>query len=61
MPRGLVNAVAVIITVIWAFTILADVYVKDYEAPQAVQNAMMLVATALFASNIVKAKNGNGK
>lgn len=46
--RRLAAVLAIVITLVWVGTLIADAVVTGYEIPTGVQPAMMLVAGALF-------------
>lgn len=61
MDRRVSNAIAVVVTFVWAASFLADAFIESYDPPPSVHTLMMLVAGAAFADGIMRARrNGNG-
>lgn len=59
--RHLRTSLAVVITVVWAVSFVADLLIPDYDPPSSVGTAMLLVAGALFGEGVVRqVKKGNG-
>lgn len=60
MDRRVSNLIALVVTVVWAASFLADIALSSYEPPAALHAIMMTVAGAAFAGSVVK-KNGSDK
>jgi hypothetical protein len=52
--------VAYIITAIWVISVVADLFVKEYDPPPGVLQLMLLVAGYLFTREILPRKNRSG-
>lgn len=61
MDRRVSNAIAIVVTVVWAASFLADAFIESYDPPPSVHTIMMLVGGAAFADGIFRNRNGNGR
>lgn len=60
MNTKLVNALAIVITVVWAVSFILDATIVRYDPPESVHALMLIVAGAAFTGTIIKTRNGNG-
>lgn len=51
-----VNAIALVVTFIWAISFLADILVADYSPPGAIHLAFMVVLGSIFGAQIVQGR-----
>lgn len=51
-----VNAIAIIVTLVWAVTFLADIGLKEYQPPAGINVAFMLVLGAIFGIKAIGSK-----
>jgi len=58
LPRRLIIAIAILITVVWAVSFVADAVNKTYEPPPSVHPLMLMVAGAAFGSEMLRTRNG---
>jgi len=54
LSQNVVNAVAVVVTIVWAVSFTADILVPEYEPPTNVHMALMVVLGGVFGSQFVK-------
>lgn len=57
LPAALTIGIAVVVTVVWAASFIADIFIKDYDVNPLVHFLMMVVAGAAFGHGFLK----NGK
>lgn len=50
IPKPLAIGIAVVITAVWAASQLGTLFVPDYEAPDAIHAALMIVLGTVFAT-----------
>lgn len=59
MPKlspKVVNAIALVVTIVWAITFMADIALEAYNPPGGIHAALMLVLGGVFGSQLVKGK-----
>lgn len=54
LSQNVVNAVAVVVTVVWGISFIADILIPDYSPPTNVHMALMVVLGGVFGSQFVK-------
>jgi len=52
------NAIALVVTFVWAVSFLADVAMKSYQGSPYIHTVMMLVAGAAFSGSLIKRNGG---
>lgn len=60
MSNKLITGIAIVITVAWSVSFLADIVVSSYDVPATVHALMMLVAGAAFGGTVIRRVNGKG-
>lgn len=58
MDKRVVNAIAIVVTCVWAVSFLADIAMKTYEPSPYIHVIMMAVAGAAFGGGLIR-KNGH--
>ncbi len=48
VSQSIVNAIAVVVTMVWALSFGADLFVEEYEPPVAVHAAFMIVLGSIY-------------
>lgn len=63
LNQSVVNGIAIVITVVWATSFLADIFVKNYDPSPFVHFIMLAVAGAIFGHGFFKEgeKDVNGR
>jgi hypothetical protein len=51
-----VNSIAVVVTLIWSLSFLADIVIKDYQPPASIHIAFMFILGGIFGFQIVNGK-----
>jgi len=61
--RTVANAIAIVITAVWAASFIADIFIKDYDPSPFVHFIMLGVAGAIFGHSFFKSGENdlNGK
>jgi hypothetical protein len=54
LSQNVVNAVAVVVTIVWGISFIADILVPDYIPPTNVHMALMVVLGGVFGSQFIK-------
>lgn len=54
-----VNGIAVVVTMVWAVSFVADIVSKDYAPPAGIHLAFMLVLGSIFGAQLIS-KGSNG-
>ena len=54
MPKKLSNAIAIVVTVVWTVSFVADIVLKSYDPSPFIHLAMMAVVGAAFGSSVLK-------
>lgn len=54
LSQGVVNAVALVVAVVWATSFVADILVKTYTPPNEVHLALMVVLGGVFGSQFIR-------
>jgi uncharacterized membrane protein len=52
--KGLSNVIAVVVTVVWTASFLADIFMEEYDPSPFVHLAMMAVVGAAFGTSMFK-------
>lgn len=60
MDRRITNAIAIVITLVWAASFLADIFIPRYDVSPFVHMIMMGLAGAIFGKSFISGSNGNG-
>lgn len=60
MDKKVSNAIAVIITIVWAASFMADIAIDEYSPSPFVHMIMMGLAGATFGQGFIKSVNGDG-
>jgi uncharacterized membrane protein YeaQ/YmgE (transglycosylase-associated protein family) len=65
ISQPIANGIAIVITVVWAASFIADIFIKDYDPSPFVHFIMLGVAGAIFGHSFFKSgereADGNGK
>lgn len=56
MDRRLTNLIALVITLVWAASFVADIFMASYEPSPYIHAIMMTVSGAAFAGSVIKRK-----
>jgi hypothetical protein len=54
LSQSVVNAVAVVVTIVWGISFVADILIPDYVPPTNVHMALMVVLGGVFGSQFIK-------
>lgn len=54
LSQSVVNAVAVVVTVVWGISFVADILIPAYTPPTNVHMALMVVLGGVFGSQFIK-------
>lgn len=54
LSPGVVNAIAAVVTGMWALSFVADIVIADYTPPTNIHVAFMLIVGAVFGSQFVR-------
>lgn len=53
MAKWIINGVIVVVVLMWAATIVADIILPDYNPPPQAHLAMMAIVGALFGKQVI--------
>lgn len=54
LSQSVVNAVAIVVTIVWGISFVADILIPDYIPPTNVHMALMVVLGGVFGSQFIK-------
>lgn len=53
MDKKVSNAIAIVVTIVWATSFLLDIFLSSYDPPASIGGIMMIVVGAAFAGNVL--------